>query len=79
MTRKASDFFPVVFLTLIVIISVVALTLTDGITKDKIALAKKEAIAETLATLFPEMDDFTFDEESGLYTPLAKGESLGYA
>lgn len=79
MSNKKSDFLPVVFLTLIVVISVVALTLTDGITKDKIALAKKEAIAETLATLFPEMDDFALDEESGLYTPLAKGESLGYA
>jgi len=79
MRNKKSDFFPVVFLTLIVIISVVALTLTDGITKDKIALAKKEAIAETLATLFPEMNDFTIDEESGLYTPLADGEKLGHA
>ena len=79
MSNKKSDFFPVVFLTLIVVISVVALTLTDGITKDKIALAKKEAIAETLATLFPKMDDFTVDEESDLYTPLANGKSLGYA
>ena len=79
MSNKKSDFFPVVFLTLIVVISVAALTLTDVITKDKIALAKKEAIAEMLATLFPEMDDFTIDEESGLYTPLAEGEKLGRA
>ena len=79
MTKKKNDFFPVIFLTLIVVVSVVALTLTNGITKDKIAIAKKEAISETLATLFPEMEDFTLDEESGLYTPLTGGESLGHA
>lgn len=79
MTKKKNDFFPVIFLTLIVVVSVVALTLTNGITKDKIAIAKKEAISEMLATLFPEMEDFTLDEESGLYTPLTGGESLGHA
>ncbi len=79
MTKKTNDFFPVIFLTLIVVVSVVALTLTNGITKDKIAIAKKEAISEMLATLFPEMEDFTLDEESGLYTPLTGGESLGHA
>jgi len=79
MSKKKNDFFPVIFLTLIVVVSVVALTLTNGITKDKIAIAKKEAISEMLATLFPEMEDFTLDEESGLYTPLTEGESLGHA
>ncbi len=79
MSKKNNDFFPVIFLTLIVVVSVVALTLTNGITKDKIAIAKKEAISETLATLFPEMEDFTLDEESGQYTPLTGGESLGHA
>jgi len=79
MSKKKNDFFPVIFLTLIVVVSVVALTLINGITKDKIAIAKKEAISETLATLFPEMEDFTLDEESGLYTPLIEEESLGHA
>jgi electron transport complex protein RnfG len=77
--KRKSDFFPVIFLTLIVVISVVALTLTNGITKEKIALAKKEAISETLATLFPEMEDFTYDETDRIYTPIANGEPLGHA
>jgi len=79
MTKKKNEFLAVLFLTLIVFISVVALTLTNEITKDKIKIANKEAITEMLATLFPEMEDFTLDEESGLYTPLTGGESLGHA
>ena len=78
-TRKANGFFPVIFLTLIVFISVIALTLTDVVTKEKIEIAKKEAITEMLGTLFSEMEDFTYDEASELYTPLAGGESLGHA
>jgi len=76
---RKNGFYPVIFLTLIVFISVVALTLTDLITKDKIELAKKDEIADMLITLFPEMEGFTYDEKSDLYTPLAKQQPLGHA
>lgn len=79
MSKKKSEFFPVVFLTLIVLISVVALVLTNAITKDKIAAAKRAAIKEMLGTLFPKMDDYAYDEVTKLYTPLANGEPLGRA
>lgn len=79
MTKRKSEFFPVVFLTLIVLISVVALVLTNGITKDKITTVKRDAVSEMLATLFPKMDDYTYDEASELYTPLANGDPLGHA
>ncbi|MEA3239112.1 MAG: RnfABCDGE type electron transport complex subunit G [Candidatus Bipolaricaulota bacterium] len=76
---KKREFWPVIFLTLVVLISIVALTLTNGITKDKIAQAKQDAITEMLATLFPNMESFTYDEDGGLYTVLAAGEPIGHA
>ena len=76
---RTNGFFPVIFLTLIVFISVAALTLTDAITKDKIELAKEDEIARMLITLFPEMDGFTYDEQNDLYIPLAEQQPLGRA
>ena len=76
---KKREFWPVIFLTLVVVISIVALTLANGITKDKIAQAKQDAVAEMLATLFPNMESFTYDEDGGLYTVLAGGEPIGHA
>ena len=43
------DFWPVIFLTLVMIGSVGLLTLTDAITRDKIAQAKQEAIEKAIA------------------------------
>lgn len=76
---KDKGFWPVIFLTLVVIIAIVALTLTNGITKDKIVQAKKQAVADMLATLFPHMQSFNYDKDSGLYTILAGGEPIGHA
>jgi len=79
MGARTNGFSPVIFLTLIVFISVVALTLTDAITKDKIELAKEDEIARMLITLFPKMDGFTYDEQNDLYIPLAEQQPLGRA
>jgi len=76
---RKNGFYPVIFLTLIVFISIAALTVTNAVTKDKIELAKKDEIAEMLSTLFPEMEGFTYDEKGDLYTPLAKQQPLGHA
>jgi len=76
---KKREFWPVIFLTLVVVISIVALTLANGITKDKIVQAKQDAVAEMLATLFPNMESFTYDENGGLYTVLSGGEPIGHA
>ena len=76
---RTNGFFSVIFLTLIVFISVAALTLTDAITKDKIELAKEDEIARMLITLFPKMDGFTYDEQNDLYIPLAEQQPLGRA
>ena len=68
MATKRSAAYPIVFLTLVVLVSVVALTLVDTVTEERIAANKREAIKQMLASLFPEMADFLQDEESGLYS-----------
>ncbi len=71
--------YPILFLTLVVFISVVALTLTNSVTEERIADARREAIKEMLQTLFPEMDDFIYDEATQRYTVSVGGALLGQA
>ena len=68
MAKERSGSYPIVFLTLVVLLSVVALTLVDGVTAERIAANKREAIKQMLAALFPTMADFVYDEETGLYS-----------
>jgi Na+-translocating ferredoxin:NAD+ oxidoreductase subunit G len=72
-------FWPVVFLTLVVIVAIVALTLTDAITKDKIACAKQDEVQQMLCALFPNMQSFSYDQGRRMYTVLAGGEAIGLA
>ncbi len=72
-------FWPVIFLTLVVIVSIVALTLTDQVTRDKIACAKQEEVQQMLCALFPETQSFSYDETTGMYTAEADGETIGHA
>jgi len=76
---RKSEAYPVLFLTFVVLVAVVVLTLTNSITRDKIALAKKQAVAEMLSALFPNMDSFTYDDKTGMYTILADKTTIGYA
>jgi len=68
MAKERSGSYPIIFLTLVVLLSVVALTLVDGVTAERIAANKREAIKQMLAALFPTMADFVYDEETGLYS-----------
>ena len=68
MAKERRGSYPIIFLTLVVLLSVVALTLVDGVTAERIAANKREAIKQMLAALFPEMADFVYDEETGLYS-----------
>ncbi len=73
------DIFPILFLTIVVCIAVVALTATNGFTEKLIEDNKNEAIKENLAVLFPEMDDLQVNETIGVYTILKEGNTIGYA
>ncbi|MFC2106367.1 RnfABCDGE type electron transport complex subunit G [Candidatus Bipolaricaulota bacterium] len=68
MVKERRGSYPIIFLTLVVLLSVVALTLVDGVTAERIAANKREAIKQMLAALFPEMADFVYEEETGLYS-----------
>ena len=68
MAKERHGSYPIIFLTLVVLLSVVALTLVDGVTAERIAANKREAIKQMLAALFPAMADFAYDEETGLYS-----------
>ena len=71
--------YPILFLTLVVFISVIALTLTNSVTEERIVDARREAIKEMLQTLFPEMDDFIYDEAAERYTVTRDNAPLGQA
>jgi len=79
MGKGNGGLYPILFLTAVVLISVIALTVTNGITEEPIAEGRRQAIMEMLQTLFPKMDDFSFDEQSERYSVTAGGASLGQA
>lgn len=77
---KGNDgIYPVLFLTLVVFISVVALTLTNSVTEERVEAARGEAIKEMLLTLFSEMDDYRYDEATQRYTIVVGGMPRGQA
>ncbi|MBU0595874.1 hypothetical protein KJ567_04230, partial [Candidatus Bipolaricaulota bacterium] len=61
MAKERGGTYPILFLTLVVLISIVALTLIDGITRERIAQAQSDDVQEMLATLFPEMEGYEFE------------------
>jgi electron transport complex protein RnfG len=76
---KEKGFWPVIFLTLVVIVAIVALSVTDGITRDKIAQAKQDEVKVMLSTLFPDMQSFSYNSETNIYEVTADGKTIGYA
>jgi len=77
MSRTRGSLYPILFLTLVVLVSVVALTLTNGITVDRIDEARRDAVTEMLQALFPEMDKYR--EEGERFAVLGEGSALGTA
>ncbi len=79
MAKQRGSLYPIVFLTLVVFLSVVSLTLMDGMTREKILAAQQAEIQELLSTLFPSLETFTVDEASGEYTILNNAAAIGQA
>ncbi|HID73653.1 MAG TPA: RnfABCDGE type electron transport complex subunit G [Thermoplasmata archaeon] len=69
------DAFPVVFLTVVVTIAVVALTLTDMVTRDLIEQQREREIERILEDLYPDMDGFKEIED--IYLILVDGDAEG--
>ena len=79
MAKQRGSIYPIVFLTVVVFLSVVSLTLMDQMTREKILAAQQSEIQQMLSTLFPNLETFQYDEDSGLYTILANTATIGQA
>ena len=77
----AKDFlkkaFPVIILTVVVAISVTALTYTDRMTRGEIEAQKEARTESMLSGMFPEMSRYEFRDD--IYTIYSDGDEIGYA
>ncbi|MFC1899018.1 FMN-binding protein [Chloroflexota bacterium] len=71
------EIFPVIFITLVVFVSVALLSGTDSITKDRIEYQKELKIQNMLTEMFPNMGEYTFEDE--IYTIYSDGVIEGFA
>ncbi len=75
-----NDVYPILFLTVVVCISVVGLTLTNSITEEKIEDTRIEALNRVLSQQFSEMDRFEYHDDIDVYTIFgSEQEVIGYA
>jgi len=68
--RKLS---PIMFITLVVLISVTLLTVTESFTSAQL----HRQVADKIEGMFPEMTDYDFEDD--IYTLYANGDKIGYA
>jgi electron transport complex protein RnfG len=71
------EFFPIIFLTVIVLVSVTLVAWTDSLTREEIARQEEEQIVSRLRNIFPDMSRHTFAND--IYTIYSDGTELGYA
>lgn len=68
--------YPVILVTLIVLVSAVLLGFTNDITKDKIAGQESAQVQGMLKEMFPNMTSFTL--ENDIYAVLENDTTIGY-
>jgi len=78
-TDFRKDIMPVLFLTIVVCIAVIALTVVDGITGEKIAENDRQKTLEGLKEMFPEMDGFDMASDIDVFIIKIGDEVVGYA
>ena len=69
--RKLS---PIMFITLVVLISVILLTITESFTSAQL----HQQVIEKLEGMFPKMTDSDYDFEDDIYILYADGDKIGY-
>ncbi len=77
MVSMLRRFLPVLYITLVVLITVTLLNFTESITRAQIEARQHERIQALLFELFPEMSDFKFEDD--LYTIFDNSTEIGYA
>ena len=69
--------FPIIFITIVALISVALVTATDSITRDRIEEQEEQQIQRMLKEMFPSMSEYTFEDD--IYTIYSDGAGVGYA
>ena len=73
------ELIPVLFLTIVVCIAVIALTLTNDATNKQIEDGKVSATVALLSELFPEMTDYSYDDATAIYIIKQNSDVIGYS
>ena len=76
MLRK-NKIYPIVLLTIVMLVSVVLLNLTNSFTEEKILAQQNEQMASQLRIIFPDMTDSTIVDD--IFIVNANGQRIGYA
>lgn len=71
--------YPILFVTLVVLISVTLLIFTESFTSAELEARLQQQIVDQLGNIFPEIDEFDYNEDNEVYTLYAGGETTGYA
>ncbi len=79
MAKPGRGAYPILFLTVVVLVSVVALTLIDGITSERILEAQADEVKQMLGSLFPSLDSYELSNDTGRYAVLEDGSRIGIA
>lgn len=79
MAKMPRKIHPILFVTLVVLISVTLLIFTEGLTSAELYARQQRQVLIELENIFPEIDDHYYNEEIEVYTLYASGETIGYA
>lgn len=77
MKRKIKELYPIVFITIVVLISISLLAFTDNITDEKREEQREQRVNEMLSGMFPEMDGYEQVDE--IYVIHDGTDIIGYA
>ena len=77
MKLNIRELYPIIFITLVVLISISLLAFTDQITEAKREEQRDQRIMEMLSDMFPELSHYELVDE--IYLIYDDGEILGYA
>ena len=58
MKRKIKELYPIVFITIVVLISISLLAFTDNITDEEREEQREQRVNEMLSGMFPDMDSY---------------------
>ncbi len=77
--RFREEVYPILSLTIVVCISVIALSFINSITEEKIEEAKQDEIDDMLGEQFPEMETSEYNDDIEVYSIYGNQTIIGYA